>query len=245
MFERFTPAAVDAIKLAQDEARTFRHNYIGTEHILLGVLRAEEGRGTRVLAALGVSVEGTRERVRQIIGFGERVLSDLAPVPFTPRAKRVLEGALREALSLGHNHIGTEHLLLGLGRENEGVAARILTDLGVEGERLRERVMEAITEETQARQPLAYTPLVERALERARIEAVNQGSKQVGGEHILLGLARAGWRSLEHTLFGEEADPVQGSAAPAPESPSKPSGRPFPFDRAMDLFREVTGLSGT
>jgi ATP-dependent Clp protease ATP-binding subunit ClpC len=126
LFERFTERARQVVVLAQEEARTLKHNYIGTEHILLGLLREEEGLAARVLESLDITVERVRSQVVRIVGSGEEVTS--GQIPFTPRAKKVLELALREALSLGHNYIGTEHILLGLVRENEGVAARILLD---------------------------------------------------------------------------------------------------------------------
>src|ERR687898_951873 len=117
MFERFTERARQVVVLAQEEARTLKHNYIGTEHILLGLLREEEGLAARVLESLDITVERVRAQVVRIVGSGEEVTS--GQIPFTPRAKKVLELALREALSLGHNYIGTEHILLGLVRENE------------------------------------------------------------------------------------------------------------------------------
>ena len=123
--------------LAQDEARAFRHNYIGTEHLLLGLLREEEGLAARVLASLDIALVEVRAQVARIVGQGDEVTS--GQIPFTPRAKKVLELSLREALSLGHNYIGTEHVLLGLVRENEGVAARILLDLDADAEKIRER----------------------------------------------------------------------------------------------------------
>jgi ATP-dependent Clp protease ATP-binding subunit ClpA len=132
MFERFTERARQVVVLAQEEARTLKHNYIGTEHILLGLLREEEGLAARVLESLDITVERVRAQVVRIVGSGEEVTS--GQIPFTPRAKKVLELALREALSLGHNYIGTEHILLGLVRENEGVAARILLDFDADSE---------------------------------------------------------------------------------------------------------------
>src|SRR5690242_2846702 len=128
MFERFTERARQVVVLAQDEARALRHNYIGTEHLLLGLLREEEGIGARVLAALDVTIDETRAQVARIVGQGDEVTS--GQIPFTPRAKKVLELALREGLSLGHNYIGTEHILLGIARASEGVGGRILLDHG-------------------------------------------------------------------------------------------------------------------
>ena len=143
MFERFTERARQVVVLAQEEARSLKHNYIGTEHLLLGLLREEEGVAARVLDGLEVSVEEVRAAVVRIVGSGEE--SPQGQIPFTPRAKKVLELALREALSLGHNYIGTEHILLGLVREDEGVAARILLDLDAEPEKIRGEVMRALS----------------------------------------------------------------------------------------------------
>jgi ATP-dependent Clp protease ATP-binding subunit ClpC len=134
MFERFTERARQAIVLAQDEARMLKHNYIGTEHLLLGLLREEDGLAARALDSLDITLVDVRMQVARIVGEG-----DHAP-PFTPRAKKVLELALQEAMSLGHNYIGTEHLLLGLVRENEGVGADILLDFDAGAEKIRAEV---------------------------------------------------------------------------------------------------------
>ena len=143
MFERFTERARQVVVLAQEEARTLKHDYIGTEHILLGLLREEEGLAARVLESLDITVERVRAQVVRIVGSGEEVTS--GQIPFTPRAKKVLELALREALSLGHNYIGTEHILLGLVRENEGVAARILLDFDADSEKIRNEVIRMLS----------------------------------------------------------------------------------------------------
>ena len=143
MFERFTERARQVVVLAQDEARTLKHNYIGTEHILLGLLREEEGLAARVLDTLDITVEEVRAQVARIVGQGDEVTT--GQIPFTPRAKKVLELALREALSLGHNYIGTEHILLGLVRENEGVAARILLDFDADAERIRNEIIRMLS----------------------------------------------------------------------------------------------------
>ena len=144
MFERFTERARQVVVLAQDEARALKHNYIGTEHILLGLLREEEGLAARVLESLDITVEEVRAQVARIVGQGDEVTT--GQIPFTPRAKKVLELALREALSLGHNYIGTEHILLGLARENEGVAARILRESGADPERLRDETIRRLSQ---------------------------------------------------------------------------------------------------
>ena len=143
MFERFTERARQVVVLAQDEARALKHNYIGTEHILLGLLREEEGLAARVLESLDITVEEVRAQVARIVGQGDEVTT--GQIPFTPRAKKVLELALREALSLGHNYIGTEHILLGLVRENEGVAARILLDFDADSEKIRNEVIRMLS----------------------------------------------------------------------------------------------------
>ncbi len=143
MFERFTERARQVVVLAQEEARTLKHNYIGTEHILLGLLREEEGLAARVLEGLEITVDDVRAQVVRIVGSGEEVTS--GQIPFTPRAKKVLELALREALSLGHNYIGTEHILLGLVRENEGVAARILADFDADSEKIRNEIIRMLS----------------------------------------------------------------------------------------------------
>ena len=133
MFERFTERARQVVVLAQEEARTLKHNYIGTEHILLGLIHEGEGVAADSLESLGISLEAVRQQVEEMIGQGQQAPS--GHIPFTARAKKVLELSLREALQLGHNYIGTEHILLGLVRENEGVAARILLDFDADSDR--------------------------------------------------------------------------------------------------------------
>jgi ATP-dependent Clp protease ATP-binding subunit ClpC len=143
MFERFTERARQVVVLAQEEARDLKHNYIGTEHLLLGLLREGDGVAARVLGSLEVALEDVRGEIMRIVGEGEHEAQ--GQIPFTPRAKKVLELALREALSLGHNYIGTEHILLGLVRESEGVAARILNDLDADADRIRQEVMRVLS----------------------------------------------------------------------------------------------------
>jgi ATP-dependent Clp protease ATP-binding subunit ClpC len=144
LFERFTERARQVVVLAQDEARALRHNYIGTEHLLLGLLREEEGIAARVLDSLDVTYEEVRAQVARIVGEGDEPLVS-GQIPFTPRAKRVLELALREALSVGHPYLGTEHLLLGLVRENQGVAARILLDFDADAEKIRNEIIRSLS----------------------------------------------------------------------------------------------------
>jgi hypothetical protein len=144
MFERFTDRARRVVVLAQEEARLLNHNYIGTEHLLLGLVREGEGVAAEALESFGISLEALRAQVEEIIGQGQGAQS--GHVPFTPRAKKVLELSLREALQLSHNYIGTEHILLGLVREGEGVAAQVLVKSGAGLNRVRERVVELVSQ---------------------------------------------------------------------------------------------------
>ena len=143
MFERFTDRARRVVVLAQEEARLLNHNYIGTEHILLGLIHEGEGVAAKALESLGISLEAVRQQVEEIIGTGGS--SPTGHIPFTPRAKKVLELSLREALQLGHNYIGTEHILLGLIREGEGVAAQVLVKLGADLSRVRQQVIQLLS----------------------------------------------------------------------------------------------------
>jgi len=143
LFERFTDRARRVVVLAQEEARLLNHNYIGTEHILLGLIHEGEGVAAKALESLGISLQAVRDQVEEIIGQGGS--SPSGHIPFTPRAKKVLELSLREALQLGHNYIGTEHILLGLIREGEGVAAQVLTKLGADLSRVRQQVIQLLS----------------------------------------------------------------------------------------------------
>src|SRR5687767_9203259 len=143
MFERFTDRARRVVVLAQEEARMLSHNYIGTEHILLGLIHEGEGVAAKALESLDISLEAVRAQVEEIIGQGQQAPS--GHIPFTPRAKKVLELSLREALQLGHSYIGTEHILLGLIREGEGVAAQVLQKLGADLNRVRQQVIQLLS----------------------------------------------------------------------------------------------------
>src|ERR1700755_2533491 len=144
MFQRFTDRARRVVVVAQEEARILNHNYIGTEHILLGLIHEGSGVAAKALESLGISLEAVREQVKEIIGRGQSAPS--GHIPFTPRAKKVLELSLREADGLGHNYIGTEHILLGLVREGEGVVMQVLERRGVTAERIRPMVNLALQE---------------------------------------------------------------------------------------------------
>jgi ATP-dependent Clp protease ATP-binding subunit ClpA len=142
MFERFTDRARRVVVLAQEEARMLNHNYIGTEHILLGLIHEGEGLAAKALESLGISLDAVRQQVEEIIGQGQQAPS--GHIPFTPRAKKVLELTRREAEQLGHNYIGTEHILLGLIREGNGVAAQVLVMLGADLNRVRLTVIQLL-----------------------------------------------------------------------------------------------------
>jgi ATP-dependent Clp protease ATP-binding subunit ClpA len=157
VFERFTERARLVVVFAQEEARELKHDYIGTEHILLGLIRDEDGVAGRVLESLGISLEGAIARVVRIVG--PRQGTAAGQIPFTPRAKKVLELALREALALNHDYIGTEHILLGLVRENEGVATRVLLDFDADSEKIRTAVIRWV---------VSPSSRSERAIARAR-----------------------------------------------------------------------------
>lgn len=150
MFERWTERARHVIVLSQDAARTLKHNFIGTEHLLVGLCAEEEGLGARVLESFDLDAKAATEAVVKINGEGEASVT--GQIPFTPRSKKVCELALREALSMGHNYIGTEHVLLALVRENEGVGARILHERHIDSEKVRNEVMRLLNG-TPRRQP--------------------------------------------------------------------------------------------
>src|SRR6266404_1902163 len=145
MSNRFTERAQRVILIAQEEAKRLNHDYVGTEHILLGLIALGEGVAAQVLANLGVDLRRVRAEIEKIVGTGDNVML-LGEIPFTPRAKKVLELAVEEAQNMGHSHVGTEHLLLGLIREEEGVAAQVLENLGVRLDVVREEVISLLGE---------------------------------------------------------------------------------------------------
>jgi ATP-dependent Clp protease ATP-binding subunit ClpC len=188
MFERFTDRARQTVVLAQEEARRLGHSYIGTEHLLLGLLREGEGVAAQAIGRMGISLADVRSDVVRIIG--EASESPSGHIPFTPRSKKVLELSLREAMQLGHNYIGTEHILLGLVREGEGVAAQVLVARGADLKRVRATVIDElrnITPGSRASGP-RRTPGGEEALSNAQQLA---GSSAVGSHHLLEALARS------------------------------------------------------
>jgi len=200
MFERFTDRARRVVVLAQEEARMLNHNYIGTEHVLLGLIHEGEGVAAKVLESLGISLEAVRSQVEEIIGQGQA--APVGHIPFTPRAKKMLELSLREARQLGHNYIGTEHILLGLIREGEGVAAQVLQKLGADLNRVRQQVIQLLSGDTGGgdlvEEPPAGSRFLERftdpghrVLELASESARDLGHKAIEPADILLGLITA------------------------------------------------------
>ncbi|HEX2739564.1 MAG TPA: Clp protease N-terminal domain-containing protein [Rubrobacter sp.] len=184
MFERFTERARKVMVLAQDEARHFNHNYIGTEHILLGLVSEGRGVAAQSLSSLGVTLGAVRDQVESIIGYGE---DSGRQIPFTPRSKKVMELGLRESMQLGHNYIGTEHILLGLVREGEGVAARVFSNLGIAPGRVRREVLRRLGEETEP-EPVGETEAEaagNRMAFRGRVDSLQVGGR-VGGRAMTL-----------------------------------------------------------
>ena len=205
MFERFTDRARRVIVLAQEEARSLQHNYIGTEHILLGLIREGEGIAAKALNAKGVELDNTRKQIKEMIGTG--TVSPSGHIPFTPHAKQVLELSLREALQLGHSYIGTEHILLGLIREGEGIAAKALNAKGVELDNTRKQIKEMIgTGTVSPSGHIPFTPHAKQVLELSLREALQLGHSYIGTEHILLGLIREGEGVGTQVLIKMEVD---------------------------------------
>ena len=216
MFERFTERARQVVVLAQDEARALKHNYIGTEHILLGLLREEEGLAARVLESLDITVEEVRAQIARIVGQGDEVTN--GQIPFTQRAKKVLDLSLREALSIGHNYIGTEHLLLGVIRENEGVAARILLDFNADAEKIRNEIIRMLSgpgrREDRSTLPL---PPPEVAAELRRIRAEKESALEEA-DFERAAMLRDRERRLAMTGWLPEPEPYVPESPPvAPE----------------------------
>ena len=196
MFERFTDRARRVVVAAQDEARALGHDYIGTEHLLLGLIHEGGGVGAKALESLGIGAEGLRERVVTIVGTGQHAVA--GHIPFTPQAKQVLRLSLSEALRFGHNYIGTEHVLLGLIQEKDGVAAQVLADAGADLGRVRAEVVRLLAEYQRAHgsgrrrrrpSPGRRRELRPRAGARARAQVVAAGMRMPRWERIVSLLA--------------------------------------------------------
>jgi len=198
LFERFTDRARRVVVLAQEEARLLNHNYIGTEHILLGLIHEGEGVAAKGLESLGISLEAVRSQVEELIGQGAS--SPSGHIPFTPRAKKVLELSLREALQLGHNYIGTEHILLGLIREGEGVAAQVLVKLGADLSRVRQQVIQLLSGYSGSGQGSSDSP------DKAGATAGGSGGDSPSGSLVLDQFGR----NLTQAARDKKLDPVIG-----------------------------------
>jgi ATP-dependent Clp protease ATP-binding subunit ClpA len=213
MLERFTDRARRVVKLAEEEARRFDHNYIGTEHILLGLIREGEGVAAKALESLGISLDAVRQQVEEIIGQGQQAPFDV--IPFTPRSKKVLELSLRESQQLGHNYIGTEHILLGLIREGDGVAAQVLVKLGADLNRVRQQVIQLIAAPQQPGHlpPREGVPVTE---VQARLDAIEGRLAAIDG---LLAVVeqRVGIRP-DTTDLDEQIDRVRGERQAAADA---------------------------
>jgi ATP-dependent Clp protease ATP-binding subunit ClpC len=177
VFERFTDRGRQVVVLAQEEARLLNHNYIGTEHILLGLVHEGQGVASEALLSLGISLEAVRSQVEEIIGQGQA--APTGHIPFTPRAKKVLELSLREALQLGHDYIGTEHILLGLIREGEGVAAQVLQKLGADLNRVRQQVIQLLQGYAAPQHPIEASEVTARL---ERLGEIEERAKAVAAE---------------------------------------------------------------
>jgi ATP-dependent Clp protease ATP-binding subunit ClpA len=242
MFERFTNRARHAVVLAQEEARRLHHNYIGTEHVLLGLLGEPGGLAAQALARFGISLESAREEVEAIVGTGNGMVS--GHIPFTPRAKKTLEFALREALELHHNYIGTEHILLGVMREGDGVGARILKQHSSDLASVRSAVLDLLST-----QPAGATP--GRRWQRRHL-AAGPGEEPESGESAELRTTPAADASLSdaarlagsqpvgshHLLLAALGDPDTAAARAL-------AGLGIDLDQARNALRtaDVTGTS--
>jgi ATP-dependent Clp protease ATP-binding subunit ClpC len=217
MFERFTDRARRVVVLAQDEARRLDHNYIGTEHILLGLVQEGEGVAAQALESLGIGLAAVRHQVEETVGRGKEPPG--GHIPFTPRAKKVLELSLREALQLGHDYIGTEHILLGLIREGEGVAAQVLANLGADLNLVRQQVIQLLHSHQMEGQERSSARLVGLA---PRLESiVNRQTEAIINRLDAIGARLA---AIErHLGIAEQAPPGEGppGEGPADEGPAE------------------------
>ena len=234
MFERFTDRARRVVVLAQHEARGLNHNWIGTEHLLLALIGEGHGVGAKALESMQVSLDAARQQVEVIIGRGQEPVR-YGHIPFTPRAKKVLEMSLREALQLGHHHIGTEHILLGLIREGDGVAAQVLVKLGADLNRVRQRVIQLIAAQQQPGHlpPREGVPVTEA---RARLDAIEGRLAGIEGQLAAVE-QRVGIRP-DTTDLDEQIDRVRGerqAAADAQEYEQAASLR----DREKELLASM------
>jgi ATP-dependent Clp protease ATP-binding subunit ClpC len=223
MFERFTDRARRVVVLAQEEARLLNHNYIGTEHILLGLVHEDEGVAANALESLKIRLDAVRREVEELIGQGESPPSE--HIPFTPRAKKVLELSLREAIQLGHNYIGTEHILLGLVREGEGVAAQVLVKLGASLPKVRAQVLQLVAESPgEGASGWVFRPSSEltAVLDEAHRVAEAGGEREVMPIHLFLAAVQYPDGAAGRMLRGVGVDPEELRRQLASESDEGP-----------------------
>lgn len=242
-FDRYTERARKVLSLAQEEAQHFNHNYIGTEHLLLGLVREGDGVAARVLSNLGVELNKVRSAVEFIIGRGDRiVLGEIRP---TPRAKKVMSLAEDEARRLGHHYIGTEHILLGLVREGEGIAAGVLQSLGISLEKVRAETIAVLSGTTSVTPPsrasltrtatvlTAYTPDSQHLIRLAQLEARHAAKNALSDDHLLLGLVLEGQSLAARTLDKHGVtvtslrDALAAVITPASAEPAEPAVTPL------------------
>jgi ATP-dependent Clp protease ATP-binding subunit ClpA len=246
MFERFTDRARRVLVLAQDEARAMEHNFLGTEHILLGLVAEGEGVGAKALTELGVAHDDLRNRIVQVVPQGDPGTASGAP-PFTPRSKQVLELALKEALEMNHNYIGTEHLLLGLIREASGVAAQVLIASGLDLTAVRAKVLTLLAGFVPANPFGRTTPAGGQLATRARALAATEA---VGSQHFLLGILEdpgsLGARVLGSLGVTKEAVSarvreigVGGTTDEMPAAKRATTDKPFRFDLGPNMTLSV------
>ncbi len=221
MFEKFTDRARRVVVLAQEEARMLNHNYIGTEHFLLGLIHEGDGVAARTLESLGIRLEVVRQHVEEMIGQGQHAPS--GHIPFTPRAKKALELSLRESQQLGHNYIGTEHILLGLIREGEGVAAQVLVKLGADLNRVREQVLQLLGDSESES---------ERAGEMEAGLVRLPGDVRLVGNPAQLAEIIARLNSVDARLAGIERHLGIAAGQPAPSEEAGPGNEAPPEDEA-------------
>jgi ATP-dependent Clp protease ATP-binding subunit ClpA len=223
MFEKFTDRARRVVVLAQEEARMLNHNYIGTEHLLLGLIHEGEGVAARALESIGISLEAVRQNVEEMIGRGQHALT--GHIPFTPRAKKVLELSLRESQQLGHDYIGTEHILLGLIREGEGVAAQVLVKLGADLNRVRQQVLQILRggEREEAAENEALAPW-----EAAGGLAGTEPEVRIAGSPAQMAEILARLRSIDIRLAAVERRLDLGEQRPGPDAAEESAPRSGP-----------------
>jgi ATP-dependent Clp protease ATP-binding subunit ClpC len=228
MFEKFTDRARRVIVLAQEEARLLSHDYIGTEHLLLGLIHEGKGVAARALESLGISLEDVRRQVEEIVPRGQHELS--GHIPFTPRAKKVLELSLRESQQLGHDYIGTEHILLGLIREGEGVAAQVLVSLGADLDRVRQQVLQLLGGRGEAGESEAGG---RREAEGSRWQAEgglagSESEVRIVGSPAQLAEILARLRSIDVRLAAVQRHLGLAAQAPGPAAGEEPAPRSGP-----------------